>query len=341
MFARIATMIAKDLRTATRDQLSLYILISPVLLGLLMVLVMPIFEDARPQFVVTDALAAVDREALEAHGEVEVVADRSALEQRVRARDDATGVVPSTAPAQPGMVEVIVEGDEPEPLRGLARAIIDHAARVRASELVTAPEAATAAADEGSTDIRLALTALLAFTVPALIGLMIGFAILEEKTTDTRLIYVVSPLRLFEYLAAKLGLGLGVSMVMVVPAIAIPLGANVDWLGVELLVIASFPFASCYGLLIGVFAKDQLGAVALTKALSPVWTSLPILGFVLPDAWMWTVFPFANHWAVQGLFHALGDGLGVGAHVGLALVTGLPVLGVTAWLLRQRLGFAR
>src|SRR5690606_37764078 len=72
MFRRILTMIAKDLRTSTRDQLALYILLSPFLLGLMMRLVMPIFEDARPTFVVTEALAQTERDALAAHGELEV-----------------------------------------------------------------------------------------------------------------------------------------------------------------------------------------------------------------------------------------------------------------------------
>ena len=80
-------------------------------------------------------------------------------------------------------------------------------------------------------------------------------------------------------------------------------------------------------------------AVAVMKGLLPIWTSLPILGFVLPDAWLWTQFPFANHWGVQGLFHALGDGVGVWSCAALNLLTGLPVLIATAWVLRRKLGF--
>jgi hypothetical protein len=339
MFARIFTIIAKDLRTATRDQLTLYILASPILLGLLLVLIVPIFEEAAPQFVTTAELTSVDRDALAAHGELEIVADRAALEARVRGRDDATGVLPLGSPARAGEVEIVIQGNEPEPLRGLAGAILEYEHERRQGNEALAKLELGGPTNEQGLDIRLAATALLAYTVPALIGLMLGFSILEEKTTNTRMIYLVSPLRFIEYLLAKLGLLLVVAMVLVVPAIAIPLGFDVDWLGVELMVLASLPFAACYGLLIGVFARDQLGAVALTKALSPVWTSLPILGFVLPKRWMWTQFPFANHWGVQGLFGVLGGGGELGAHAGLALATGLPVLVITAVLLRSRLGF--
>lgn len=327
MFRRILTMIAKDLRTSTRDQLALYILLSPFLLGLMMRLVMPIFEDARPTFVVTEALAQTERDALAAHGELEVVPDRAALERRVLARDDATGVLPGDS----GSVEIVIQGDEPEPLRTLARTLIDHA-----DTLASLP----APTPEGPSELRLMAAALLGFCVPALMALVLGFSILEEKTSKTHLIYDVSPLRFGEYLTAKLGLLAVISVLVVIPSVGIPLGFDRNWPAVLAMVLAALPFAACYGLLIGVFASDQLGAIGLVKALSPVWTSLPILGFVLPGAWLWTQWPFANHWAVQGLFHALGDGTELASHLGLTLVTGLPVFVVTAWLLRRRLGFA-
>ncbi|HVI03917.1 MAG TPA: hypothetical protein VM869_34735, partial [Enhygromyxa sp.] len=167
----------------------------------------------------------------------------------------------------------------------------------------------------------------------------IGFAILEEKITKIHVALDVSPLRFGEYLGAKLLLATLLAAALSVPAVALPLGVDLDWLSVLAAVVASVPFAVSLGLLVGVLAKDQLGAVAVMKGLLPIWTSLPILGFVLPDTWLWTQSPFANHWGVQGLFHALGDGVGVWTLAGLNLLTGLPVLIATAWMLRRKLGF--
>ena len=60
-----------------------------------------------------------------------------------------------------------------------------------------------------------------------------------------------------------------------------------------------------------------------------------------PERWLWTQWPFANHWAVQGLARVLaGEREQLALHVGLCLATGLPLLLLTAWLLRARLGFA-
>lgn len=336
MLRRIMCMIAKDLRTSTRDQVSLYILLSPILLGLLLLLVIPIFEHPKPQFVATPSLADGDREALATHGHLELVDDRAALERRVLERDDIIGIVPLTnSQGQPGVVEIIVQGDEPEQLRALPRLILAQA------QLDAEDPPTELATDAPHSELRRLLVALLGFSVSALLSLMLGFAILEETTTKTYLVYDVSPLRFGEYLVAKLALLTILSLVLVVPAVGIPLGFDVDWLALVVLVLAGTPFAACIGLLIGVFAKDQLNAVALTKALSPVWTSLPILGFVLPERWMWTQLPFANHWAVQGIFQALGDGAQIWTHAALCLATGLPVLAGSAWLLRRKLGFGR
>lgn len=333
MFAKMLTMMRKDALTGGRDQITLYMLISPFLLGLVLALVMPILEDAGPVFVVDETLAELDREALAAHGEVEIVADREAVIARVSARDDVTGVVASASD-----IEVIVEGDEPEPLQGLARAIVEHDRRLRSG--ATVPEIERIAVGEPTPSLRLIATALMVYCVTVIVGLMIGFAILEEKSTNIHIALDVSPLRFGEYLAAKLILGLALALGLTIPAVALPLGFDVDWPAVLTTIAASLPFAVSLGLLIGVVAKDQLGAVAVMKGLLPIWTSLPILGFVLPDAWLWTQWPFANHWGVQGLFHALGDGEGVWMSAALNVATGLPVLFATAWLLRRKLGFS-
>ncbi|MFO7566121.1 MAG: hypothetical protein R6X02_25980 [Enhygromyxa sp.] len=334
MFGKMLTMMRKDALTGGRDQITLYLLVSPILLGLMLALIMPILEDAGPMFVVDEALAELDREALAAHGEVELVAGREAVVARVLERDDVTGVVAGVGDE----LEVIVEGDEPAALQGLARAVIEHDRRVRGGARVPALE--LVALGQATPSLRLIATALTVYCVTVIVGLMLGFAILEEKITNINVALGVSPLRFGEYLGAKLLLALALALGMTIPAVALPLGLDLDWLAVLATIVAGLPFALSLGLLVGVLARDQLGAIAAIKGLMPIWASLPILGFVLPEAWLWTQFPLANHWGVQGLYHALGDGVGVWVHAGRNLVTGLPVLLACSLLLRRKLGFA-
>src|SRR5690606_7480570 len=139
---------------------------------------------------------------------------------------------------------------------------------------------------EQAMPMRMIATALTAYCVIVVVGLMLGFAILEEKSTNIHVAFDVSPLRFREYLGAKLILAVVLALALTIPAVALPLGLELDWAAVFVTVLASVPFAVSLGLLVGVLAKDQLGAVAVMKGLLPIWTSLPILGFVVPDAWL-------------------------------------------------------
>ncbi|MCA9696320.1 MAG: ABC transporter permease [Myxococcales bacterium] len=317
MFTRMLSIMAKDARTGSRDQLVTYMMLAPVLLGLLLALILPILDGAGPRFaVVAEGLDPASLEALAEHGEVETMPDRAALEDRVRARDDAIGVIGRGPGQEP---EVVMEGDEPEALAWLVPAILEGLA-------------ADPAAPGTSGDAPIA-GALLAFCIVVIVGMMLGFTILEEKTSNTIACYRVSPLRFIEYLGAKLATALILSLVLVIPALILPLGVDLNWLAIEVMTVASLPFAVSLGLFVGAFAKDQLGAIAVLKALLPVWTSLPVLGFVLPDAWIWTQWPFANHWGVQGYYAAL-TGAPIWPCALAAFLAGLPILALAAVRLR-------
>jgi ABC-2 type transport system permease protein len=322
MFARLLTMIRKDIRTGSRDQIVLYLLCSPILIGIGLAMLMPVLERATPGFAVDPSLDEARVEALTELGPVERLATRSEVEARVLERDDVLGVV-----GVDGGYEVVIEGDEAESLRSLPALALEQGID---------PEQLT----EGTADLREISTSLAGYAIIVIVGLIVGFAILEEKQTETHRVYDVTPLRYGEYLLGKLGLGVLLSLVLVAPTIALPMGVDLDWPALLLVTLSGTPFGLSLGLIVGVQAKDQLGAIAIMKALMPVWTSIPILGFVLPDAWQWTQWPFANHWCVQGLYRALSEGEGIVGHAALAFVVGLPVMIITAWLLRRRLGFA-
>lgn len=322
MFARLLTMLRKDIRTGSRDQIVLYMLCSPLLIGLGLALLIPVLERATPGFAVDPSLSE-DRIAVLAElGPVERHETRSEVDARVLERDDVLGVVGSGEG-----YEVVIEGDEPEPLRSLPALALEHGID---REQLTA----------GTTELREISTSLAAYAIIVIVGLIVGFAILEEKQTETNRVYAVTPLRYAEYLLGKLGLGVLLSLALVMPTIALPMGLDLDWPALVIITSSGTPFGLALGLIVGVQAKDQLGAIAIMKALMPVWTSIPVLGFLLPDAWLWTQWPFANHWCVQGLYHALSHDESVARHALLGFVAGLPVLIVVVWLLRRRLGFA-
>ncbi|MEM9491240.1 MAG: ABC transporter permease [Myxococcota bacterium] len=335
VMSRVWALWAKDIRIASRDQLTSYMVLAPLLLGGLMALLLPLLEDAPRVFAVSSDLPAAERDILDRYGQVEVFADHRAVIARVGQRDHVPGIVPSPEPGPP---QVLVEGDEPEPIRQLAGGILDYHANRDAGYPVTRSELVSLG--RASTPIRLIATALLAYSVIVLIGLALGLSILDEKTSGTHLMAGCTPLRFAEYAAGKLSIGIVASAVMLVPAIAIPLGDLPALGALWLTALASAPFALAMGLLIGAIARSQLGAVAIMKVLLPLWTSMPVAGFVVPESWHWLLWPLGNHWGVQAFYQVIRGGQDAPYLLALwAMVAGIPILAAALWLLRQRLAF--
>ncbi len=321
MVRRILSIVVKDVATGSRDQLTTYILLGPLLLGLLTAAVMPLVEGGGLAFAAVEGLHPGLREALELEGELELVPDRQALEQRVLRRDDVAGVL--TTAEGPALV---LHGDEPAALRERAGLVLDRAMAGRPPAALTR-----------SAPLRPIVGALLGFSVVVLMGLAAGFTILEEKTTGVSQALAVTPLRFAEHATAKIGLSVLLGLVLVPAALVIPMGWSIRLGALLQATLASAPFALSLGLLVGVYANDQLGAVAIMKALLPVWTSLPVASFVVGEPWVRALWPMSNHWGVLA-FHAALTGEPAGPDALRALLTGLPVLAVTLWWLRRRLG---
>ena len=349
MLAHITALIRKDLKTGTRDQIMAYMLLSPLLLGALAALLVPLIEHTPLMFAVSSDLAAEHVDALREHGRVERLPDRAAVIARVGLRDDVAGVAASSDPAKP---EVIVQGDEILAIGDIAGSILDYAAHIRDGQPVNA--VTIESLGQTTPSVRLIAAALLAYSVVVMVGLLLGFTILEERMTGVDAVLAVSPLSSLGYAAATLLLGTVLSLALVAPpllmvlgldllvhdSVSATLGAIADLL---LVTLACLPFALSLGLAVGAWAKDQLGAITIMKALLPVWLTLPIAGFVVPSAWQWVLWPLANHWGVQAYFEFVQGGAHAGATwraAGLALVAGLPVLAATLYALRQKLGFA-
>lgn len=321
MLGRWLAIVRKDLVAGSRDQLTTYVVLGPIVLGLLMAALMPLLEGDGIRVAVTEGLEPRLLDALQHHGSVETLPDPQAVEQRVLQRDDVVGLV-----ATGGQPTLLLHGNEPPALAEQAGAIVDRAA---AGLPPVAPH--------DGPPMRPIVAALLGFCVVVLMGLAAGFTILEETTTEISRALAVTPVRFAEHALAKIGTSVVLSLVLVPCALIIPLGGSLPWGAVLLAALASAPFALSLGLLVGAYAKDQLGAVAIMKGLLPVWTSLPIASFVLSEAWQPVLWPLSNHWGVQAFYDALTGGPSLGAHLGLTLATGVPVLAATLWWLRRRL----
>jgi len=334
MWSRLRTLFIKDVRVASRDALTAYMLVAPLLVALLMAVILPLLENASAVIVVDPTVPEAMKTQLSGFVVVEEHDSRASLDKRVLRHDDVTGVV-----IDRGRPMVVVQGNEPAKVQAFAGMILDVMAAQDAGEVL--PPVDTISMEKKAAPLRLMGLSLVTFSVIAMLAMAVGFIILEEKSEKTLVALLVGPASFAEYVATKLVFALGLSIVVVVPAVAIVLGRvpHLGWLWLG--TVASAPFALTLGLLIGAAAKDQLGAIGIMKLGLPVWFSLPIAGFVLPQEWLWTMAPFGNHWSAQ-FFFALFAGASSSEMwrlLGLTLATGGPTLALVLWWLRRRLGF--
>ncbi|HJL15379.1 MAG TPA: ABC transporter permease [Sandaracinaceae bacterium LLY-WYZ-13_1] len=323
---RVASVMAKDLRTARRDSITTYLLISPLLMALAMRLVLPLIEGSPYSFAVDAALAPDVVAALERQGQVIALPDRAAVVARVERIDDVTGVVAGAA-----RPEVILEGNEAEAARRVPAVVLAAHAEGRA---LPPPRPV-----HGDRPVGTILAALLAFSTILLAGLASGFSILEEKEHGLSAVYATSPLTFTEYAAAKLLASSALGLALAVPATALVLDGRVPFGPFAAALLAALPSGVLLGLIVGAFAKNQLQAIALLKALFFVFTSVPVIGFaVAGTGWAWAVAPFGNHWATQALFVALHEGRLTGTDALLALGLSVPLVAAALWQMRARLG---
>ncbi len=344
-------VVGKDIRTGMRDRIVTYMLLAPVTLGLLMAILSPLLQPAPIRVAVASGAASSELAALAARLKVVQLADREEIEARVLRRDDVVGLIASDADAGQQRWHLIVQGNEdPAVVDAVSRAVTAAWALEITAPSVHEMSGAQSieAAEVPPVPLRLMIIALMLYSIAVVAGIAVGFTILEEKTTNAIAAMAVSPMHYWQYLLGKLGLGSLLAMAMVLTTAALCLGRDVAVLGMTWTTLAAAPSALTMGLVVAAYSKDQLTAIAMMKGLLPIWTSLPIAGFVLSADWMWTMWPFANHWAVQGyaavLVSAAGGG-DLGAMLAsasdkwlLAFACGLPPFVLTLWWLKRRLG---
>jgi len=99
---RIRSIIARDLKASTREFLTIWVLVAPFVLALVIRGFVPAVGGAGINLVVTSDVGAELTASLKQYANVEVVADRAALERRVLLVDDVAGITRDGAAGEIG-----------------------------------------------------------------------------------------------------------------------------------------------------------------------------------------------------------------------------------------------
>ena len=285
MSKRILTLLRQDLTNALRDNILLYMMLGPILLAAGARLFLPSLDQARLTFAVQAGVPAEVVARLEAHGDVQVLADGPAVRARVARSDDVPGLL-----ADGSGYRLILEGNEAEGPAVLHRLL----AQIVYGEPVAEHTVVTR---EGRRSLLTEYFAIIWIMIETLLGATVmAFNIVEDKETRAIRALGVSPLSILEFTLARGLFAVLLSLVSVVASTLILLGGQVNYglLGLGYLLCVGVPVLSGY--IIGGLADTQLKAIAVLKFFMAIFLTLPLVTVFVPRQWHFFWYPLPNYW---------------------------------------------
>jgi len=184
------------------------------------------------------------------------------------------------------------------------------------------------------------MAGMLALSAALFGGIVMGFAIIEDKTAGTMGALGVSPLSSTEYIAGRAVLGMTLAVVLTFGSLYVMGAAPFDALQVLALTTSGALLAVTLGFLIGSIASNPIEAIGTFKfGFMPFWI-IPVLGLVVPQAYQFTLYWMPTYWIFFGYREIFLNQAGwgeVGRYAAIALGVSLLFLGVSWRLFSRRL----
>ncbi len=142
------------------------------------------------------------------------------------------------------------------------------------------------------------ITSLMILISPMLIGVVIGFLLLDERDDGTLDALRVTPLSLGGYLVYRVTMPmvLGVSLTLIVVWLVGLVSMHPA--GTLVAAVAAAPLGPIYALFLAGFATNKVQGFALMKA-AGVLSWPPIIAYFLPIVWQWAMGLVPTYWPVK------------------------------------------
>lgn len=167
--------------------------------------------------------------------------------------------------------------------------------------------------------------------MPAIVGVVTGFLLLDLEDDGTLAALRVTPLSLSGYLTYRLGGPMLLAGLTTWAMLELSGRAPLSVPALLAVALCAAPIAPAYALFLGAFAADKVQGFALMKAVGPIGIP-PILAWWVREPWQWLFGLDPYYWPVK-LYWILARG-DQGAVA--ALAAGLGVQGLLVWWLWRR-----
>lgn len=299
MFKRIWILFLRDLKVNSREFLTLYILVVPILLGIAINLLAPSINDTTVEIALIEGEDTQMASYLEEFAKVEQFENYEALEKRINERDNIVGITEVD-----GQTVVLAQGNEPESVTEFAKLIKTF------YELdVDIEETSTTLHDFGKekppfkamfVNLALLLTSVLA-------GMIISVNIIEDKGDNTISAIHLTPTSRATYILGKSMVGIFISVYGCI-AILLLTGYGGVNLGQAILAILSVTVLSLLiGFIEGINNDDVMNAAAGVKMVFlPVAAAVAAVE-LLSDKWQMLFYWIPFYWSYKANVEILNE----------------------------------
>ncbi|NLC04664.1 MAG: ABC transporter permease [Tissierellia bacterium] len=292
MFRRIWTIFKRDLRVNSKDFISLYILVVPILFAVLINLFAPGINDTTINLALIEGENESQVEYFQQFAKVELFENKDDIKERVEKRDAMIGIIPEN-----GQYYIMTQGNEP-------KGFVDYAKLLNSFyELdINIEDSNGELIEFGRTvpPLKKTLVNVSILFISILGGMLIALNIVEEKVDNTLSAINLTPTSRITFVLGKSVMGILLSIFGTIALIFITGFGNVNLLQLLLVVLITSLLSILVGFIQGLTNKDIISAAGSIKLLF-----LPLIAGVLAIEMLaekWQKFFYWNpfYWAYKG-----------------------------------------
>jgi len=292
MLNKIWIIFKRDLKVNSKDFISLYILVVPILFAVLINVFSPGINDTTVDLALIKGENTVQVEYLEQFAKIELFENTAEIKDRVEKRDAIIGIVPEN-----DGYYLMTQGDEPE-------GVVDYAKLLTSFyELDMNVEDSTSEIIEfGRTvpPLKKILVNISILFISILAGMLIALNIVEEKVENTLSAINVTPTSRSTFILGKSVTGVAFTLFGSIALIMLTGFSEINLVQLLLILLVTSLLSIIVGFIQGVTNKDIMSAAGSIKLLF-----LPLIAGVLAIEMLgdkWQKFFYWNpfYWAYKG-----------------------------------------
>ncbi len=292
MIKKIFVLFFRDLKVNTRDFLSLYIMVVPLIFAILINLFTPGINDTTVNIALVEGESDELGSYLEDFAKVDYFNDLEAVEERVGRRDDVFGII-----ADGDSYYVIQQGDELEGVTDYAKALLtffmedvrieDSTAVIHSFERTVPPMK------------KLLVNVAIMFS-SIMGGMLIAMNIIEEKIDRTIRAIHLSPMSRNGYLIGKSLIGAFLPLYGATVMVLICGFGDINWGQMMIMVLVSTIVSILIGFIEGINNETVMDAAGSVKMLFIPLAGAVALAEMVGPKWQWVAYWAPFYWTYKG-----------------------------------------